>query len=73
MGCSAAWGAVGACCASRPQRPALLVTSCAMPGLLGRLTTNALRVLEIGRGSRFSTGRQLGRRPGRSQRTAGPA
>lgn len=31
---------------SRPQRPALLVTSCAMPGLLGRFATNALRVLK---------------------------
>lgn len=30
----------------RPQRPAVLVSSCAMPGWLARLTTNVLRVLK---------------------------
>ena len=29
-----------------PRRPALLVTSCAMPGFLARLATNVLRVLK---------------------------
>lgn len=31
---------------SRPQRPAVLVTSCAMPGWLARFATNALRVFK---------------------------
>lgn len=31
---------------TKPQRPALLVSSCAMPALLARLVTNALRVLK---------------------------
>ncbi len=41
---------------THPQRPAVLVISCAMPALLARLTTNALRVLK-------SAAAALGARP----------
>lgn len=41
---------------AHPQRPALLVSSCAMPALLARLVTNVLRVLK-------SSAAALGARP----------
>ncbi len=41
---------------THPRRPALLVSSCAMPALLARLATNALRVLK-------SAAAALGARP----------
>jgi hypothetical protein len=41
------WGKMGpALRVTRPQRPALLVSSCAMPAFLARLVTNNLRVLK---------------------------
>lgn len=51
------WGKmVPALRVAHPQRPALLVSSCAMPGFLARLATNALRVLK-------SAAAALGARP----------
>jgi NAD(P)H-dependent FMN reductase len=51
------WGKMApALRATHPRRPALLVSSCAMPALLARLVTNVLRVLK-------SAAAALGARP----------